>query len=209
MSPAGSHRFGHRPGFVYTHEVTLDQLLAGKSPEAFSAEQLSSKAFWRLDRKQYYAAYLLFEAAWRRAEQTGVPWRAERNRAATSLFEAGHVGEALPLLHAILDDYAAHPEAVSDRHWVEHTTQCLLRHAYREDPNNFETRYRQLTARAAALQDRESPWIHPFQEELAEFAQSLGCRDVVRELVATMARRKPMPRALKAHLRELRAWLDD
>lgn len=188
--------------------MTLEELLKGRSPEDFDARALSQKAHWRLDRDEHRAAALLFDAAHASALASGVPWRAYRNRAATCWFDAGEVVAALPRIEVVLADYEVQPDEHDDRHWVEHATQRLHRHAFAVDPALFEARYRLLTARAARVQGRPSPWIHPFQEELAELAQRAECRELVRELVALMRGRRPMPRRLAARLHALEDWAD-
>ncbi|MCA9715405.1 MAG: hypothetical protein H6713_29865 [Myxococcales bacterium] len=186
--------------------MTLEQLLKHKPAASFTAQELSGKAFWRLQRGEHHAAHLLFEAACARARETGETWRCHRNRAATALFDSGAIAQALPRVHEVLDDYEAHPEARDDRHWVEHATQRLHRLAYQEQPASFETRYRELTARASRIQGRSSPWIHPFQEELLGFARELGLKAIARELIEVIAARRPMPRALRRRLDELERW---
>ena len=65
--------------------MTLEQLLKHKPAASFTAQELSGKAFWRLQRGEHHAAHLLFEAACARARETGETWRCHRNRAATAL----------------------------------------------------------------------------------------------------------------------------
>lgn len=185
--------------------MTLEELLKGRSPADFDARALSGKAHWRLDRDDHRAAALLFDAAHARAVATGVPWRAARNRAATCWFDAGETAEGLSRIEAVLADYESNPDEGDDRHWVEHATHRLHRHAFALDPARFEESYRALTARASRLQGRESPWIQPHQEELAELARRADRRGLVRELAAVM-RRRPVSRGLAARLRELEAW---
>ncbi len=187
--------------------TTLTELLNNKPIEAFTASQLGRKAHWRTERGQPYAAFLLFDAAARRARATGEAWRGHRNRAATALFDAGHVEDALPLMEAVLDDYEASPDVQDDRHWVEHVTVRLLRHSHATEPTGFGAAYHARTARASAIQGRISPWIHPFQEELAAYAREHGCSDIVRALSVVMRRRSPMTRPLKRQLDDLDAWL--
>lgn len=186
--------------------MTLDELLKGRPVEDFNADALSRKAHWRMDRGEHRAAALLFDAAHARGLASGVRWRAYRNRAASCWFDAGDIDVGLARIEVVLADYEAHPDEQDDRHWVEHATQRLHRHAFALDPSRFESRYREFTARASRLQGRPSPWIHPFQEELVEMAREVGCRALVRALVDVMRDRRPMPRRLATRLRALEDW---
>ena len=71
--------------------MKLNDLLRGKPAESFSPEQLQNKAQWRWQRDQFYAAFLLFDAAYQRALETRrrVDMATSRNRAAVTLFLSG------------------------------------------------------------------------------------------------------------------------
>lgn len=192
--------------------MELTDLLRGKSAESFSPEQLQNKAHWRWQRDQFYAAFLLFDAAYQRALETRrqVDMATSRNRAAVTLFLSGEEpDEAVRRLNEVISAYANDQRERQDRHFVEWAATCLLRHEFSENPAGFAEAYEQVKSRCLDAGCKRYPNIWPQQEELAEMATEAEAASVLKELIPRLETRKPLPRLLKKKLKDWQVWLDE
>jgi len=192
--------------------MKLNDLLRGKPAESFSPEQLQNKAQWRWQRDQFYAAFLLFDAAYQRALETRrrVDMATSRNRAAVTLFLSGEdPDEAVRRLNDVISAYANDQRERQDPHFVEWAATCLLRHEFCENPDRFAEAYEHVKSRCLDAGCRRYPSIWPQQEELAEMAAEAEAVSVLQELIPRLETRKPMPRPLNKKLKDWQAWLDE
>jgi hypothetical protein len=186
--------------------TTLDELLKGKPLSDFAPDDLSRKAHWRWDRDQLHEAFLLFEAASRRAVELGDGRALEstRNRAAITRYRSGaDLEDGLRRLEEVLRFYESRPEHTGDSHFCEWAATELVLHAHREDPSAFGPRYRELRDRCRAVGLGAFPSIHPQQEELARAALDAGDLEALSELADAIERRWKVSRKLQ---KEIRAW---
>ena len=192
--------------------MELSDLLRGKPVESFSPEQLENKAHWRWQREQFYAAFLLFDAAYQRARELRrrVDIATSRNRAAVTLFLSGEdPDEAVRRLNEVIAAYADDGRERQDRHFVEWAATCLLKHEFSENPSGFAEAYEQVKSRCLDAGCKRYPSIWPQREEIAEMAVEAEADSVLSELIPRLKTRKPMPRPLKKKLQDWQAWLDE
>lgn len=205
-----------------TEAERLTELLKGKPEDSVSAYDIASKAHHWSSRKQHRDAALLFEAAGRRAQaelddgsydernETGVRINQALNHWARAGFQwvkANEMARALPLLrHVVESDWLA-AGLNHDLNTVAAAWTHLVQHAAQEGRDAFEQAHARATVACAAL-EVDFPSGLPHQMALAETAVDLGCSDIAAAILEPLRTRKPMPRSLKAFLREMDTRLE-
>lgn len=194
-----------------TNKKLLSSLLGKQSPEQLTSEELSRKAHYRWDRKQYLEAAVLFEAAAARcAEEVRLepPPRDNtfvyRVRSGVLYRMAGEVEIAWPiLLEATTFDWQAAgiPE---DDHFTEWAyVEMLCVHAATQNKQEYLQLFWQ-----AVTQSRSSggtfPRIHPKQELLLDHCEYLGLVKELTHVIERIEARK-ISRPLKQRLKQLKA----
>lgn len=195
---------GWRGACVYSRAMQPSweavESVLGQPVDGLTADRLAAKARWRLSRKRFDEAAVLFLGAARRERELAEPARSREGQlvasAALALVDAGRLDDAVPLLRQVADGdrTAGH----LDDHVRFHLAMAA---AASGDAEGFA---REIDA-ACRGSNGTFPSVHPHQESLLDAALALAQWRLVGHLVGAIeVMRGKLPRKLAKRIAEVR-----
>ncbi len=180
----------------------LNTLLKGKNPSSFTAYDIDSKAYYRVGKKQYLEAAVLFEAAAKQAqiEYDTIPFEPKSildihtnhfltsyYRSALNYFRAGHVDIAIPMLEHVVSANWKEAKLFNDTCNVADAYVYLLAHAANKGLVEFE--HMLLDAKSTCNDyGFDFPQYFRMQSQLFEYARQCGAINIQHEMLDRMAK---------------------